>query len=146
MAAHCYFLAGVTAGACNMFISHPLDTIKTNMQNENMRFFQAAKVLFKTEGVSEQKLISHDDSLTLFRLKLSQFWGLIKVQWISQRSNGSTMLSFHYLYFLIILGKVILSWIALSTLLDWIFEFNHFRCLRQLISNISELVHANCLS
>lgn len=56
MAAHCDFIAGVTAGACNMFISHPLDTIKTNMQNENMRFFQAAKILFKIEGVS--KMIS----------------------------------------------------------------------------------------
>lgn len=35
-----------------MFISHPLDTVKTNMQSDNMRFFQAAKILFKTEGVS----------------------------------------------------------------------------------------------
>lgn len=81
MAAHCDFLAGVTAGkrlfeieiecyennvfliffislgACNMFISHPLDTVKTNMQSGNMRFVQAAKTLFKTEGVSEIDLI-----------------------------------------------------------------------------------------
>lgn len=35
-----------------MFISHPLDTVKTNMQSGNMRFTQAAKLLFKTEGVS----------------------------------------------------------------------------------------------
>lgn len=34
-----------------MFISHPLDTIKTNMQSENMRFMQATRILFKTEGV-----------------------------------------------------------------------------------------------
>lgn len=40
------------SGACNMFISHPLDTVKTNMQNENMRFVQAARILFKTEGVN----------------------------------------------------------------------------------------------
>lgn len=39
-------------GACNMFISHPLDTVKTNMQSENMKFIQAARILFKTEGVS----------------------------------------------------------------------------------------------
>lgn len=51
MASHCDFIAGVFAGACNMFISHPLDTVKTNMQSENMRFVQAARVLFKTEGV-----------------------------------------------------------------------------------------------
>lgn len=74
--AHCDFLAGVCAGnsasscfpipsafnqsictnfclsgAFNMFISHPLDTVKTNMQSENIRFFQAARLLFKTEGV-----------------------------------------------------------------------------------------------
>lgn len=42
----------VQIGACNMFISHPLDTVKTNMQNENMRFVQAARILFKTEGVN----------------------------------------------------------------------------------------------
>lgn len=35
-----------------MFISHPLDTVKTNMQSGNMRFLPAAKVLLKTEGVS----------------------------------------------------------------------------------------------
>lgn len=38
-----------------MFISHPLDTIKTNMQSNNNRFIPAAKVLFKTEGVSNYK-------------------------------------------------------------------------------------------
>lgn len=37
-----------------MFISHPLDTVKTNMQNDNLRFLQAAKHLFKTEGVRKQ--------------------------------------------------------------------------------------------
>lgn len=78
MAAHCDFLAGVFAGmkffavlvlcfiwlkltrclllfhkgACNMFISHPLDTVKTNMQSGNIRFIQATRILFKTEGVS----------------------------------------------------------------------------------------------
>ncbi|XP_031633051.1 solute carrier family 25 member 45-like [Contarinia nasturtii] len=50
MTAHCDFIAGVFAGACNMFISHPLDTVKTNMQSGNMRFIQATKILFKTEG------------------------------------------------------------------------------------------------
>lgn len=44
-------------GACNMFISHPLDTVKTNMQNENMRFVQAARILFKTEGVNVYDII-----------------------------------------------------------------------------------------
>lgn len=42
-------------GACNMFISHPLDTIKTNMQSENMRFVQATRNLFKNEGVNLPK-------------------------------------------------------------------------------------------
>lgn len=50
MTAHCDFLAGVFAGACNMFISHPLDTVKTNMQSGNIRFIQATRILFKTEG------------------------------------------------------------------------------------------------
>lgn len=35
-----------------MFISHPLDTVKTNMQSGNIRFIQATRILFKTEGVS----------------------------------------------------------------------------------------------
>lgn len=42
-------------GACSMFISHPLDTIKTNMQSENMRFMQATRTLFRTEGVNLPK-------------------------------------------------------------------------------------------
>lgn len=50
MVSHCDFLAGVFAGACNMFISHPLDTVKTNMQSSNMGFFEAARILFKTDG------------------------------------------------------------------------------------------------
>lgn len=50
MASYCDFLAGVFAGACSMFISHPLDTVKTNMQSCNMGFFKAARILFKTDG------------------------------------------------------------------------------------------------
>lgn len=51
------FIIFVDPGACNMFISHPLDTVKTNMQSGNMRFLPAAKVLLKTEGVSRRPLI-----------------------------------------------------------------------------------------
>lgn len=71
--AYCDFVAGVFAGkkhylknnlnyifiqinfiylgACNMVVSHPLDTVKTNMQSGNMPFFRAAMAVVKDEGV-----------------------------------------------------------------------------------------------
>lgn len=52
-------------GACNMFISHPLDTVKTNMQNQNMRFVQAARILFKTEGVNAENQLSFSSKSNL---------------------------------------------------------------------------------
>lgn len=55
-------------GACNMFISHPLDTVKTNMQNENMRFVQAARILFKTEGVNCFYLLNFLNEIDNFRV------------------------------------------------------------------------------
>lgn len=49
--AHCDFLAGVFAGACNTIITHPLDTIKTNMQSHNMKFVNATTSVMKAEGM-----------------------------------------------------------------------------------------------
>lgn len=81
MASHCDFVAGVFAGkcfeflnlnynsllmiliivgGCSMFLSHPLDTVKTNMQSGNMGFLQASRVLFKTEGVSEFIILNNN--------------------------------------------------------------------------------------
>lgn len=38
-------------GACTIFLTHPLDTIKTNMQSGNMRFTKATMVVYRAEGV-----------------------------------------------------------------------------------------------
>lgn len=79
MASHCDFVAGVFAGACNMFISHPLDTVKTNMQSRNIGFFEAAKVLFKTEGVSAicQKLYFQANYWSFFEQVKTYYRGLL---------------------------------------------------------------------
>lgn len=90
-------------GACNMFISHPLDTVKTNMQSGNMRFTQAAKLLFKTEGVSVRHFIS---------IPLDNFTNTISASHI---------------------GKIILSGPSISIMFNWFFEFGDIRCLWQFV-------------
>lgn len=69
---YCHFFC-IWIGACNMFISHPLDTVKMNMQSGNMRFIQATRVLFKTEGVC---VTPHSPRTTQFSIKLifNSFW------------------------------------------------------------------------
>lgn len=93
-----------------MFISHPLDTVKTNMQSGNMRFVEATKILFKTEGVSF----------------FFEFHVYTRMKLMNSR--------------LIITGKIVLSWPFISIVFNGFLEFRHFWCLWQFISNLSRYV------
>lgn len=110
-----FFIIFVDPGACNMFISHPLDTVKTNMQSGNMRFLPAAKVLLKTEGVSRRPLI---------------YTMLIPCS--TQNIVRSS-----------IKGSSLLSWPIIPSVFNRIFKFGHIRCLWQFISNVSRYVSWN---
>ncbi|KAG4074301.1 hypothetical protein HA402_008710 [Bradysia odoriphaga] len=50
--AYCDFIAGTCAGVCNMLITHPLDTIKTNMQSSNLTFTKSMFKVYKAGGMN----------------------------------------------------------------------------------------------